>query len=313
MTDAAAPPPAPGPQAANAPPSAAPLDDVMLAMDVVDTLRQRQDLVARELAEPQRAQELIGRLRKIYAAQGIDVPDAVLEQGVAALAEERFVHRPPPPSFATTMARIYVTRRRWGTLLLAAIAIVVVAIASYRSQVVAPRAALPAELTAAYTSTLEVAAEPTATERADALVAVGRGALRDGDVAAVRGALSDLEQLRATLEQSYQVRIVNRPGEASGVWRVPDINPDARNYYLIVEALGPDGRPLTVRVHDEETGADVAVRSWGLRVDEATYRAVERDKLDDGILQNDLVGRKQRGNLEPTYTVATTGAAITRW
>ncbi len=291
----------------------APLDDVMLAMDVVDTLRQRQDLVARELNEPARARDLLVRLRKIYTAQGIDVPDAILEQGVAALAEERFVYRPAPPSTATTLARIYVSRGRWGMLLLAVIAVAALATATYRVQVIAPRAALPGELAAAHATTLQIAADPAAVARADTLYAAGQSALRDHDVTSARNALADLQALRATLERTYEVRIVNRPGEASGVWRIPDINPQARNYYLIVEALGADGRPVAVAVRNEETGADQAVRSWGIRVDEATFQAVQRDKLDDGIIQGDLVGRKARGALGPTYTIPTSGAAITSW
>ena len=62
-----------------------PLDDVMLAMDVVDTLRRRERMVARELDEHGRAEDLKQRLRRIYAQQGLDVPDHVIEQGVAAL------------------------------------------------------------------------------------------------------------------------------------------------------------------------------------------------------------------------------------
>ncbi|NJO35162.1 MAG: hypothetical protein HC869_20695, partial [Rhodospirillales bacterium] len=42
------------------------LDDIMIAMDVVDTLRHREDLVRRELSEEDREAELIARLRKIY-------------------------------------------------------------------------------------------------------------------------------------------------------------------------------------------------------------------------------------------------------
>ena len=45
---------------------AAPLDEVMLAMDVVDTLRHRQDLATRELAGVTREQQLIDKLRDIY-------------------------------------------------------------------------------------------------------------------------------------------------------------------------------------------------------------------------------------------------------
>ncbi|MGB5744091.1 MAG: DUF6384 family protein, partial [Sedimenticolaceae bacterium] len=57
-----------------------PLDDVMLAMDVVDTLRRRDRLVARELDEAGREADLKQRLKGIYAQQGIDVPDHVVEQ-----------------------------------------------------------------------------------------------------------------------------------------------------------------------------------------------------------------------------------------
>ncbi len=72
-----------------------PLDEMMLAMDVVDTLRRRQRLVEREFDSEGREQDLKQRLRKIYAAQGIEVPDHVLEEGVAALREERFVYKSP--------------------------------------------------------------------------------------------------------------------------------------------------------------------------------------------------------------------------
>ncbi|MEJ2359523.1 MAG: DUF6384 family protein [Deinococcales bacterium] len=291
----------------------APLDDIMLAMDVVDTLRQQQQLVEQELDEPARAQDLIERLRKIYAAQGIDVPDDILAQGVAALAEERFIYRPAPPSFATGLARIYVARRRWGAWLLAFAALAAVAYGTYRTQVVAPRAALSGELTAAHAAVLRLATVPEATDRADALFATARAALERHGYAAARAGLVDLRDLRHTLEQTYTVRVVNRPGQASGVWRVPDVNPAARNYYLIVEAVAPDGATVVATVRNEETGDSVSVKQWGVRVDEATFQAVAKDKQDDGIIQNDRVGEKRRGTLEPDYTIPTTGAAITRW
>jgi len=291
----------------------APLDDIMLAMDVVDTLRQRRQLVEHELAEPERAQDLIERLRKIYAAQGIEVPEEILAQGVAALAEERFTYRPAAPSTATALARIYVGRGRWGPLLAVAVAVAAMVVGVYRLEVVAPRNALAGELAAAHETTVQLASESAAGERADALYTVARTALARHDYAAARTGLSDLRALRFTLEQSYTVRIVNRPGDPSGVWRVPDINTRARNYYLIVEALGPDGRPLTVTVRNEETGASEQVRAWGVRVDEATYQAVARDKQDDGIIQNDIAGQKRAGTLLPSYAIPTTGAAITRW
>jgi len=47
------------------------LDDVMLAMDVVDTLRHDRALAARDMASVERREDLIARLRGIYKAQGI--------------------------------------------------------------------------------------------------------------------------------------------------------------------------------------------------------------------------------------------------
>src|SRR3954469_5128804 len=86
------------------------LDETMLAMDVVDTLRHADRLVERELEGDARRAALRSRLREIYAPQGIEVPDRILDQGVAALEENRFTYRPTPPSFSRSLARLYATR-----------------------------------------------------------------------------------------------------------------------------------------------------------------------------------------------------------
>ena len=52
---------------------------------------------------------------------------------------------------------------------------------------------------------------------------------------------------------------------------------------------------------------------WGLRVDEATFEAVRRDKQDDGIIENDRAGYKSRGHLQPRYDLPSSGGAITKW
>jgi hypothetical protein len=55
--------------------SAPKLDELMLAMDVVDTLRHDQRLVERELLADASDEALIKRLRELYKGQGIEVPD----------------------------------------------------------------------------------------------------------------------------------------------------------------------------------------------------------------------------------------------
>ena len=150
-------------------------------------------------------------------------------------------------------------------------------------------------------------------ERADALYATGQAAIRDGDDDAAAAALTSLRQLRQELDLSYSLRVVARPGENSGVWRIPDANSRARNYYLIVEAVNADGDIVPVGITNEETGKTARVKKFGLRVDEAEFQAVAADKKDDGIIQNGQVGRKKPGWLRPDYSVQTDGAAITSW
>ena len=111
--------------------------------------------------------------------------------------------------------------------------------------------------------------------------------------------------------QTYQLRIV-QDGD-SGVWRVPDVNPNARNYYLIVEAVASNGAALTMPVINEEDGRVYNVAAWGIRVPEEVFQEVRDDKEDDGIIQNRVIAEKRRGELEPRYRVDVLGGTITSW
>src|SRR5262245_47326469 len=114
------------------------LDGVMIAMDVVDILRHRDDLVRRELGEDQRETELISRLRKIYQDQGIEVSDSVLADGVKALKESRFVYTPPPSGWKRFLLTLWVQRATWGRRGAALLAVFVVGWAGYHMLVTRP-------------------------------------------------------------------------------------------------------------------------------------------------------------------------------
>ena len=298
-------------------PAAAPLDELMLAMDVVDTLRHRELMLEREVEAEDRDQRLLARLREIYSAQGIEVTDDVLAQGVRALRSERFAYTAPAPSFGRSLALLYVSRARWGRKVGIAVAIVAAAALAFQLLVRGPTeralSTLPTDLQTAYQTVVSTTKDPKALGEAQQFLAAGEAAYAQRDLGGAGAAVGELRGLEATLQQQYELRIVSRPGERSGVYRVSAENASARNYYLIVEAIAPGGAPLTVPIRDEEDGRTAPVRKWGLRVDEATYDKVAADKRDDGIIENNVVGEKHRGELDPQYTVATTGAAITKW
>jgi hypothetical protein len=301
------------------------LDEVMLAMDVVDTLRHQDDLVSRELDEGRRETELIERLRSIYKTQGIEVPDSVIRQGVAAIKENRFVYDPPTPGLGVSLAKLWIARGKIGKTVGAAALAVSVAIGGWWFAIEQPRRTeaariereigdlIPKALAQGHREATAEARVDAARARADQLLADGQAALRRRDAAGGRKAVTDLEGLRATLTQEYWLRIISRPNEQTAVWRVPQRNPNARNYYALVEAIAPDGRVLSLPVQSEEDGRTTSVAKFGVRVSADVFNQIARDKQDDGIVQRNRLGEKKRGELDVNYAFPVMGGRITTW
>lgn len=302
-----------------------PLDDVMMAMDVVDTLRHRQDLVLRELSGDARDAALISRLREIYHDQGIEVPDHILRQGVEGLKQDRFTYHPPAPGFARNLAVAYVSRGSWGKWVLGLGAVLVLGLGAWflaylpyqAAQTEAARIELaetmPAQMQALYDTIYEETKVQSAAETAELYLQRGQAAAAEQDRAAAEDAIARLTTLRDELRREYELRVVNREGIASGFWTFPDVNESASNYYLVVEAIDEDGQALTLPIENEENGQIENVAAWGLRVPESVYNSVVEDKQDDGIIQRNLVGAKEYGFLDIKYAVPTLDGTVTRW
>lgn len=301
------------------------LDETMLAMDVVDTIRHADRLVERELAGADRQVRLKERLREIYTSQGIEVADHVLDAGIAALEEQRFAYTPKGTGWRRSLATAWVTRGRWGRFALAGLGLLVAAAGGWYVTVALPqqRAAaavtrelqqdLPRSLRAEHDRVLAGTREDAPRADAARLLAEGEAAARAGNLNEARARRTALQDLAARLAADYSVRIVNRAGEPSAVWRVPAANPRARNYYLVVEAMDRNGRPVEVQVTSEEDGRTARVSRWGLRVPEAEFERVRRDKLADGIIDQPVIGRKAAGATATEWTVQTSGGAILSW
>lgn len=406
------------------------MDELMLAMDIVDTLRHEQSLVERELASTQRDEDFVARVKQIYASQGIEVSDALIRQGVEALKQDRFAYVPPRRTLAVRLAEAWVDRgRRAKRAMIAGFvgvfgyAIVAVPNAwmagreygDYAESVqslqqrgerlrvlsdslsVFPRgwsvdppepvvehlrglgrelelgeaATAPALSAAADLSPLaqdrfasgpeaayaqlapvrerldgaerqltaledrlksgerllsaarrfDAANARLATMNLDAQVASTLGdararaesALAAADADAAAASVAQLEQAAATLDLGYTLRIVNRDGVQSGVWRYHEDAPGGKNYYLVVEAIDANGRALALPIANEETQRTETVSLFAIRVPPSEYERVKADKLDNGLIDDAVVGEKRRGELEVDYRVAVSGGAITAW
>ena len=476
-------------------PPTPPLDEVMLAMDVVDTLRAQRSLVEAELNEEGRAQAFADRVKSIYASQGIDVPDSVIAEAVQALEQDRFTYEPPARSSRVRLAEIYIDRAVWFRRLAAALVVAaliwggiawsrhrrnrgliegfstrqsllerdvtttqeqidalsrrlaaagrtsgtdkvtsglvteaerLLAATRERAQaleVTAPidanaypddQRALDARLETRRRAITDVqsdlsrvegqldvvrrlqglrgritmalakaagvavpdaqraelerlktqamaALEAGDVETAEARVTGLRSAvaslvqtaalkqhvldslraaeadlgnmrieadvqaeaaelgsriralLEAGDADAASARLAELQLLTQVLGLAYELRIISRPGEKSGIWRYPEDRPNVRNHYIVVEPLGPDGRAMSIPVRNEEDQIVRTVKRFAVRVPEAVYEAVKADKVDNGIVDNSLFGVKKRGTRSPAYRFDVAGGWITDW
>jgi Family of unknown function (DUF6384) len=301
------------------------LDELMLAMDVVDTLRHQDNLVERELDETRRDADLLERLRAIYKSQGIEVSDDVIRQGVTAIKEDRFAYTPPKPGLGVTLAKVWIARGTIGKGAGAAVVALGLGAGGWWFGVEQPRRAeanrieqeitqiIPRGLTAGHQEAIAEAKVDSARAKANQILADGQAALRRRDAAGGRKAIHDLEALRTTLTQEYWLRIISRPGEQTAVWRVPERNPNARNYYALVEAVTPDGKVLSLPILSEENGRTETVTKFGVRIAADTFEAIARDKRDDGIVQRNRLGDKKRGELDVTYTMPVMTGYLTKW
>ncbi len=293
------------------------LDDVMLAMDVVDTLRHRTRIVDMELNESAREQQLVARLKEIYGAQGIEVPDRILKDGVKALAEQRFVYRPPRDTFSVRLAKAYVNRRRWLPQTVTAVGLLAAIALGFQLLVFGPMNAewqnMPNTISAELAEGQALATDPVIDAQLASLAAEGQRAVANGDRDGARTQLKTLQGMNDQLAQEYDIRVVSRPDEDTGFWRQANDQPNAMNYYLVVEAVAPGGRVLKVPIRSVEEQTTESVSLWAQRVDKATFDRVAAEKQSSGMVVNDILGRKMRGVLEPQFDTPVPGGAITEW
>jgi len=293
------------------------LDDVMMAMDVVDTLRHRTRVVDMELNEDAREEQLIARLKEIYGAQGIEVPDRILKDGVKALAEQRFAYKPPADTFSVKLAKVYVSRRKWLPQTLTGLGALAAIVVGFQLFVFGPMNAewqrMPTEISQALAEGQKLAVDPAVDMQLASVAAEGQRAIANGDRGAARTQLTTLKDMTDQLGQEYDVRIVSRPGEDTGFFRKRQDVPNGMSYYLVVEPVAPGGRVLKVPIYNIETEKTDRVSIWAQRVNKDTLDRVAAEKAASGVVVNDVLGRKARGELSPVFDEPVPGGAITNW
>lgn len=129
-------------------------------------------------------------------------------------------------------------------------------------------------------------------------------------------AVSNLDSALTFAKEPLTFRIISRPGEKSGVIRTPNDFADSKGVpYLIVEALDASGRPFEVSIMDSEVGEIRRAHTFGVRVTHEQFEQVKQDKMDDGLIENNLIGQKAVNSFKINFDsrVTSENKMITRW
>ncbi|CAK9891030.1 MULTISPECIES: DUF6384 family protein [Pseudomonas] len=148
-----------------------------------------------------------------------------------------------------------------------------------------------------------------------ALLAQANNSLHDQNVSQVRTQLQHLKQMLDFAALPLTMQIVDRTGVKSGVERCYDPagcnhgedTDKGKSWFLVVEATDAGGISAQVPVTSSETGNQRWTRLFAVRVSQAEYLKVKVDKLDDGHIDDRLIGSKAANSLTLRFNQRTTG------
>lgn len=91
------------------------LQEQMGAMAIIDELRHAKMEVQKHLDLPARRQAVAERIRNHYAAKGMSIDDALVEEGVKQFFASRLTYEAPQPGrIERALAFLFITRKTWG-------------------------------------------------------------------------------------------------------------------------------------------------------------------------------------------------------
>lgn len=301
------------------------LDEMTRVMDVARTLRKERSIAERELNREETIRLLRLKLREAADLAGDPVTDQQIEVAIEHYFANLHEFDPPDTSWETTLAHFYVRRNQilgWG-LALAAAGLLTWGWWFSGLMPSARRTEMRAQQT--YAEVQEVAGAIEVLTENPELTSGIESARSEASSYLDRGDVSQLEQLRdrlllqeTVLKDEYRLMIVT--GEQSGVDRYVGQDAAVSGYYLIVEAVDSNGKPVAMQVRNGETGKFERVTKWAEQVPQEVYEQVRDDKQADGIVDTREFAVKRRGELDvkisltgPDGQIFERGRQITEW
>lgn len=84
-------------------------------------------------------------------------------------------------------------------------------------------------------------------------------------------------------------------------------------YYAVAQAISPTGDAEPLMIKDRENGELNTHQTFAIRITKEKYDALRQDKMDDGVIDNDVLATKPRGTLQLDVKPGVSTEFITRW
>lgn len=307
------------------------LTELLQIMSVATELRQQADSVEQQVRVDETRAHIKQRLMNAARESGEVLTDEQAELAITWYYDHLHTFRPPPATWEVWFARVYIRRGLIGGLIAGTCAAVLLWWFLFQSAwgPFSPAGQQQRELALVLQHMWELKQRGEHVVQSDSdkselksLVTEIRALIRDRQGPQAAAGVERLRQLVDELDGEYTVEIVAEPGEKTGVdsYYTDESGTRISGYYLIVEALGPQRQKISRVIDNAETQTRETVSRWGERVPKEVYDRIAADKRDDGILEEKLFARKQRGQRQEEMLLRdangqplTRSTQITRW
>ncbi|MEY2117294.1 DUF6384 family protein [Rhodanobacter sp. FW106-PBR-R2A-1-13] len=155
------------------------------------------------------------------------------------------------------------------------------------------------------------ALDERALSQASSLLAPLNGLIVAGDETGVKTLLARWDALREQIPSSYQLLLLNGPGQHAGAVRQLAGSTGPKHYYLLAKVVDAGGQPTSIPVIDAESGALTRTQMVGLEVTADAFADVQAQL--PGLPPHIPVGAKASGDLLPNFSINVLPGRITHW
>ncbi len=303
------------------------LKSILRIMDVASELRRQRELAEGELNLETEKGKIREKIRQTAELTGEDLTEEEINVAIKNFYDGLYRYKEPNKGISYYLAKLYISRGKIFKFLLLPIMLLSAVFfggdkfkefqntrkQTYLSEQIQT---LPTEAEKVSNAIKSVTSDSISIEETNReLNKIKTAKLLPSKIKAVNeieASIQNLKQILANLQVEYDVLISTKK---TGVDRYYSDEQGRRvsGYYIVVNAKDKSGNPIAINILNKETDKQRRVNTWAERVSKDIYDKVRRDKIDNGIIDERLFAKKERGKRDLTILYKNSyGEQITR-